>query len=265
MSIKNKFKKIIHALTAKYGLKIVDLSTLKELEKNIDSWQEKVILEKLFDGKNGNNLLSLIAKSSAQLKQDLFVISHLGFKDKGFFVEFGATDGKILSNTLMLERYFDWTGILAEPAVYWHQKLKENRNCIIDKSCIWKESDLMIKFKQVEEKEFSTISHYTAKDSNSRNRVNGSEYLVRTKTLRDLLISNKAPKIIDYLSIDTEGSEFEIINAFNFNEFNFRVITCEHNYTKNRDLIYKLLCSNGYKRVYEEISQFDDWYININF
>ncbi len=78
-----------------------------------------------------------------------------------------------------------------------------------------------------------------------------------------MLRSNNAPKIIDYLSIDTEGSEFDILNAFDFGEYSFRVITCEHNYTEKRLLIHDLLKKNGYKRVFEEISLFDDWYVNI--
>ena len=77
----------------------------------------------------------------------------------------------------------------------------------------------------------------------------------------DLLVSNSAPYEIDYLSIDTEGSEFEILNAFDFSKFNIKVITCEHNFTENRAGIYDLLSKNGYRRVMEEVSFFDDWYV----
>ncbi len=67
--------------------------------------------------------------------------------------------------------------------------------------------------------------------------------------------------MIDYLSIDTEGSDFEILKNFDFNSFKFRVITCEHNLNKNREKIYKLLTENGYKRKFTEISKFEDWYV----
>ena len=68
----------------------------------------------------------------------------------------------------------------------------------------------------------------------------GRKYKVPTISLLDLLDIHNAPKFIDYLSIDTEGSEYEILNAFDFNKYKFRVITCEHNFTPMREKIYKL-------------------------
>jgi hypothetical protein len=67
--------------------------------------------------------------------------------------------------------------------------------------------------------------------------------------------------VIDYLSIDTEGSEYEILANFDFSKHRFRVITCEHNYTQERDKIHTLLTEKGYLRKFEDVSQFDDWYV----
>src|SRR6187397_1934821 len=64
--------------------------------------------------------------SRAQLFQDLFAQFELQGRKAGFFIEFGATDGMELSNTYMLERHYGWTGILAEPARYWHERLGRN-------------------------------------------------------------------------------------------------------------------------------------------
>ena len=68
-------------------------------------------------------------------------------------------------------------------------------------------------------------------------------------------------KEIDYLSIDTEGSEYEILKTIDFNLYKFKIITVEHNYTQNRQKIYKLLTQNMYKRILTHISRWDDFYI----
>jgi hypothetical protein len=77
------------------------------------------------------------------------------------------------------------------------------------------------------------------------------------------LEKNKAPKNIDYLSIDTEGSEYAILNAFDFEKYNFTIISVKHNYTSQHELIFGLLVNKGDKRFSENIVQFDDWYVKI--
>jgi hypothetical protein len=86
---------------------------------------------------------------------------------------------------------------------------------------------------------------------------------VRTISLVDLLDQHHAPQIIDFLSIDCEGSEFAILENFDFAKYRFRVIVCEHNFTPMREKIYQLLVSNGYRRVYEGFSYVDDWYVDV--
>jgi hypothetical protein len=80
-----------------------------------------------------------------------------------------------------------------------------------------------------------------------------------------LLDKHHAPRHIEYLSIDTEGSEFDILNAVDFKKYSFDIITVEHNYTSAREKIYSLLTKHGYKRQFQDISSFDDWYISSKF
>lgn len=203
----------------------------------------------------------LLAKSKSQLRQDIFVLYELNFKRQGYFVEFGATNGIDLSNTYLLETEYGWTGILAEPATLWHTKLVENRRARIDKRCVWKTSGSSLSFNETNSPELSTIQLFNSSDNHAREREAGKLYSVETVSLTDLLEEHKAPNDIDYLSIDTEGSELEILESFAFQKYKFRVITCEHNYTSNREKLHSLLSKNGYQRKFEQISQFDDWYV----
>ena len=208
--------------------------------------------------------LQLKAKSYSQINQDLFVLKELEYKKNGFFVEFGATNGLDLSNSFLLESEFSWKGILAEPGRVWINDLRKNRpNAKIEERLVWKDSNSKLLFKETTMAEFSTIDLLSNRDVHRGHRENGGKYMVETISLNDLLSKHDAPLIIDYLSIDTEGSEYEILSRLDFEKYSFRVITCEHNYSKQRNQIYKLLSKHGYIRKYEEISLFDDWYVKV--
>ena len=88
------------------------------------------------------------------------------------------------------------------------------------------------------------------------------QYEVLSISLNDLLDDHDAPGHIDYLSIDTEGSEYEILRSFDFAPRTIGVITVEHNYDhERRKRIHGLLSAQGFRRVLEHASAFDDWYI----
>ena len=79
-------------------------------------------------------------------------------------------------------------------------------------------------------------------------------------SLNDLLSRHNAPSIIDYMPIDTEGSERAILEAFDFEKYAIRVISVEHKFTENRGHIRKLLYEKGFQRVARSVQLFDDIY-----
>jgi FkbM family methyltransferase len=198
----------------------------------------------------------------SQIGQELFALYSLRWKRCGYFVEFGATNGVDLSNTYLLEKDFGWTGILAEPAKVWHSDLAKNRSAAINFDCVWKESGQSLPFAIVESAEFSTLGAFSEADAHKKTRKAADWQTVNTVSLNDLLERHRAPAVIDYLSIDTEGSELEILKAFDFSRHTFSVITCEHNFSSQRKDIYDLLVRNGYARVFEGLSRWDDWFIH---
>lgn len=243
-----------------FDLALTSYSRLQWLE-----WQSKagdtIDLLLQFPEEQAAQLLKILPGSKSQLRQDLFVLSELNLKQGGFFVEFGAANGIDLSNTYLLEKHFAWRGILAEPARCWHSALAENRSCHIETDCVWRDSNATLIFTEAGAGELSTISSYASSDLHSRARKAGTKYSVRTISLMDLLDRYRAPRVVDYLSIDTEGSEYEILEGFDFSAYQFRVITCEHNFSPQREQMHALLTRNGYHRKLEKYSAYDDWYV----
>lgn len=207
--------------------------------------------------KHQSRCLEMLDASHSQLRQDLFGLSMLDFKENGFFVEFGGTDGVEWNNSLLMEQKFGWNGILAEPARQWHAELKKNRRATIDTRCVWKASGEHLDFTETPRGANSSITQFVKK----RRQLRGTTYQVETITLNDLLEQHDAPAVVDFLSVDTEGSEFDILNAVDYDRWSFRVMVVEHNMAPQRQDIFKLLTSKGYRRVLEDVSRFDDWYM----
>ncbi|GAA4324705.1 hypothetical protein GCM10023115_41610 [Pontixanthobacter gangjinensis] len=258
--MKKNLRKIINKAFSLIGYNIIRKNELQKLfiDKKFAN-ELKFLLS--FQPKNLNKYFEVRELSKSQLRQDLFVLNELEYKNNGYFVEFGGCDGILHSNTYLLEKGFNWNGIIAEPAEIWHNEIESNRNVFIEKNCVWSSSNQEIEFYEPEIASLSTINGFGENDKHSELRKIGKKYSVKTISLNDLLKKYNSPRIIDYLSIDTEGSELEILKNFDFEEFKFRIITVEHNYTDIRDSIFELLTKNGYKRVKEDYSEFDDWYV----
>lgn len=234
-----------------------------------ESYNMKLQLEVMRDiNKSGSHsklidfLFEHHEKSKSQLLQDIVAAFLFKDKDFAFFVEFGAADGMELSNTYFLEKSLKWRGLLAEPSRSWHQQLQQNRNCQIDFRCVWSQSREILDFQETSDLMLSTVKDFIPSDLLAPFRVAGNTYQVESVSLKDLLIESKAPKYIEFLSIDTEGSEFQILKSFDFDLFTFGAIVVEHNFTPSRIPIRELLVSKGYLLFLENLTKWDDWYIS---
>jgi FkbM family methyltransferase len=101
-----------------------------------------------------------------------------------------------------------------------------------------------VEFNITDESDLSTIVGYGQDDEHSLKRRNGKIVKVPTISLLDMLNEKYAPQIVDYLSIDTEGSEYDILESF-FSDntyYKIRCITVEHNFNiENRQKLFDLL------------------------
>lgn len=197
--------------------------------------------------------------SRSQLGQDLWVLEQTGWKRGGFFVEFGATDGVLLSNSWLLEKQFAWQGICCEPNPRLFEQLQRNRDCQVSPACVYRTSGENMEFVLADA--FGGLRQHGQEDSHHEKREAYAEagelISVVTTSLMDLLQEQGAPQEIDYLSIDTEGSELAILEGIDWDRYRFRCITVEHNYTPYREHMAELLKAQGYQR---QEAQWDDWY-----
>ncbi len=211
--------------------------------------------------------LAFAHKSYAQNFQDVWALYENDFKRKGFYVEFGGTDGLTSSNSYMLSKHYGWSGIIAEPNPIWHEKLSLNRDdldTVISHDCVYTETGKTLDFLAVEDADLSTIQGYGKDDEHSSKRESGNVIQVNTITLLDLLKNNNAPADIDYMSVDTEGSEYEILKTFfeTNKNYNVKAFTVEHNFNVDfRVNLFKLMRDNGYTRRFVEFSRWDDFYV----
>ena len=232
-------------------------------EQDVFEEENKIFLKKFIDCfKNVKNIKS-------QLYQDVFASFVIGNQFDKTFLEFGATDGLELSNSFMLENTLNWSGVLSEPSPQWHEVLQENRKYTkIIKKCIWSESGKILDFFMSDRGNFSTLNEFIDSDRysmplNTESRKKAGKLItVETISLNDVIkeyFNNTSPS---YISIDTEGSEFKILESFNFENYRPKVFTVEHNFTELQSKIDELMVSKNYERIFRKLTSFDAWYVS---
>lgn len=204
----------------------------------------------------------------SEFGQDEYVAALLGGMRHGFFVESGAYDGVRASNTLLLEREYEWQGLCIEANDGFYRRLAANRRCTCLHVCLYT-GDETVEFLESAATAGGIIKEYDAAQREFVERVHApptdpaGRWLTvekSTRSLASLLDEQGAPRVIDYWSLDTEGSELAILRSFPFDRYTIRVLTVEHcRMPHRRAAIAQLLESRGLMFV-EELG-IDDCYI----
>jgi len=204
-------------------------------------------------------LLSKVLPLQGAHHQDLWVLSEIRSK-KGFFVEFGGYDGVTSSNTFILEKSFDWSGIVVEPGIGFRESLSLSRGCSLDFRAVWDSSGEKIYFTEDTTEGYLSVA---TQDQSVTTFNKSSEYPVTTVTLFDLLLEHRAPTHIDYISVDIEGSELRVLKEFFRRNSQYEVMcwTVEHNFRENKIELENLFVKNGYRAIHKELSYRDYWFI----
>lgn len=174
------------------------------------------------------------------------------FPNGGYFVEAGAHNGVGDSHTYDLEN-LGWKGLCVEPSNAFGG-LQTYRSCEIDNRCLWSESG-EVEFREIEGDhiELSGItSKFQSGDGWDRISLPGSVSKKKAVSLATMLEEYGAPQSIEFLCLDTEGSELQILEAHDFDKFSFSIVFVEYNHvTSRRDELIEFLSTKGYQ-VFDE-------------
>lgn len=198
----------------------------------------------------------------SQFEQDEFLEKNAfkGYKN-GFFVDVGAHDGVSLNNTLYYETNNHWSGINIEPIKTVFDKLATarpncvNLNCAVSNSCGVSEFLLNEGYTEMIsglKDSYQPQHHERLKMENELTNSTTQIINVTTRTLESIFDEYNV-KHVNYLTIDVEGGEFEVIKSINFDKVFIDIIGFENNYNDFSIPIAKYLEDRNYRIL--------DWHI----
>jgi hypothetical protein len=189
--------------------------------------------------------------SYSQFGQDLWVLNYF---PTGIFIDVGFNDGIVISNTKLLEEK-GWKGLGIDP---FPKNIESRTNTIIELACVYKEPT---KVNFTCASDLGGIADHIDAHKGHPWMLTAHTIPMQANTLEYFLVKHQMPFKIEYLSIDTEGSEYEILSSFPFDKYTFGCITCEHNHeTDKRNNILKLLDQKGY--IFQQELGVDDCFVH---
>ena len=216
------------------------------------------LLEKLLKSKERDSLLLNLQIMSntygldfkGQIGQDIIAYLCLKNKKNGFYIDIGAYDGINLSNTYIFEK-LGWDGFCVEASPKTFEELKKNRKCDLYNCAVSSKNIGKAKFLTSTVGVLDVLdTHNTAghKERIERESDNNMEYIeVYTITFEELMSNYKNINHIDFMSLDIEGGELDVLRSIDFDKYSFGLITVEYN--ENYNEILELMNSKGYKKL----------------
>jgi len=209
----------------------------------------------------------------SQYEQDKFCFDNFLHKlpCRGFFVEVGASDGVKFSNTFFYEKSLNWSGLCVEPRKIGFEKLVTNRKCFCENVGIAKEKD-RVQFLEMDgwgegmsgiidkydPRHLSTIERYIKTHPDHKSSMVTSIDTVPLQSLLDKYILFH----INFLSVDTEGGELEILKSIDWEKTSVDVITVENNY-ESKEYFHSFLSQLGF--YYVTKLEIDEIYVHSSF
>jgi FkbM family methyltransferase len=224
----------------------------------------------------------------SQVGQDVFM-NRWFFKDRGpgFFIDVGAFDGISGNNTSYFEKKLQWKGIAFEPNQSAFELLRATRSCRVIQGCAYHQ-DGQIPFFALSEREH----HHGARSHAPRSllemmvdsshggamlsgipehmgqfdRVEWASKVMKLDRIRttvpchriDTVLNECGVQTVDYLSIDVEGAELEVLRGIDFERLQVNAISVEH--SPRFSEVYDLLTASDFE--YQGLLFFDEIFVH---
>jgi hypothetical protein len=150
------------------GVNIPDFTNIQKLSKIVKHYPDRI---------SSNDLFKYLLRSQSEIDQEFMAFILIG--KGGYFVEFGACNGIIGSNTYFLEKYQGWQGVLAEPIPEWFDEIKKNRSSKAYSYAVHPINGKKLDFIESDQRGFSTLSGYEHFDRHGGQRMSGGGEDVR--------------------------------------------------------------------------------------
>ena len=193
-----------------------------------------------------------------QALQDKWVVEYFNEKREGYFLDIGAMDGITASNTYILETKYRWKGLCVEPYYLHLTGCKMCRRVPI-----------------IEKALYSSNGHLSF-DTNYSTVMNSGILTVPTISFTSLIEENNVPEVIDYISLDIEGAEYEALTSFPWDTHIGILWTIEHNSYINgpalKNQVKQIMLKHDYVVAFEDVCcpdsnnlPFEDWFVHKNY
>jgi FkbM family methyltransferase len=193
------------------------------------------------------------AQTYSQWGEDVAVWDFFHRATRGFFVEVGANEPSNLSQTLLLEQK-GWTGILVEPQPACCERLRRLRphSRVVQAACGSPAQRGKALFRVASQSDRSSLAALEPEDDVEFT----STISVDMVTLDEVLERAGNPQI-DFLSIDVEGGELEVLSGFDLAKHAPALMLLEDHVENLR--LHSYMKAHGYKLVRRTGS--NNWYV----
>jgi|TARA_R110002153_G_scaffold198462_1_gene351980 hypothetical protein len=204
---------------------------------------------------------------------DRWVAEVFDYKENGYFVEIGACSGTRKSSCYSLEKYLKWQGPAVEPhSKYWKEckttRFQPINVCVYnyDGTVEYMECEGKIPERNWGAEGLSGITKELHLYHKKYYDKFGTPVIKTCITPTTLLNNCNAPRDIDYVGIDTEGSEYEILKCWPFDQYTVKLFSVEAD-GNDADIITDFLKSKDYIKVVNPFCtvHYEQHYCHISF